>query len=372
MIYYFENEELKFPYYVIIFALLNFELFCSYYMFVPFTYPALWIYFCIYSKKHSGKILCKKNLALLGFTLIIPFLLGYIYHMAPGIYNIFNMDVLEALKDAKRQSAYLSGRGLATYGYIYVNFYSNMILFIPLALYYLFRRKKEKKLASFDTLLLLFLLLFIGLLIVGIQFEKVSPYYTMKNYYALWLVMLYLNFRGLMYIYEKDNRTPFVLVILYIAVIVLNLILIHAPLEKGPFNDNETILNFVEIYNVNKTIIVDRDEDYNLKEIEIMKYAKNNLDFENSDIEVMGDSEQLLWSFPILRYVNYEDFFEDVTYGQFRLAIKAQTAHEKIGKVDYMIYFNKSYYFNQARDKVFENGEIVFQNEAGGIIKYNK
>ena len=68
----------------------------------------------------------------------------------------------------------------------------------------------------------------------------------------------------------------------------------------------------------------------------------------------------------------YEDFFEDVTYGQFRLAIKAQTAHEKIGKVDYMIYFNKSYYFNQAKDKVFEDGEIIFKNDAGGIIKYNK
>ena len=106
MVYYFNNDEFKFPYYLIIFALLSFELFCSYYMFVPFIYPALWIYFCIYSKKKDGKILCKKNILLLTVTLLIPFGLGYIYHLAPGIYNIFNMNVNEALLNASNRTKY--------------------------------------------------------------------------------------------------------------------------------------------------------------------------------------------------------------------------------------------------------------------------
>ena len=377
MVYYFENGEFKFPFYVIIFALLNFELFCSYYMFVPFAYPALWIYFCIYSKRNNKKIFCKKNIILLIITLLVPFLLGYLYHMAPDMYSIFNPDVGaneadKVLENTLNRSSYLSGRGLASYGYIYVNFYSNIILLMPMLIYYLYKKNKEKSFASFDTIQLLFLVLFIILLIIGIIFGKVSPYYTMKNYYALSFIVFYMNFRGLMYLYEKDRKMPFILVIGYIFIILLNLAFTNAPLGKGPFNDNENIFNFVEIYGVNKTIIVDREEDYNLKEIEIMKYAKANLDFENSQIEVMGDSEQLLWGYDLLRYVNYEEFFKTVTYGQFRLAIKAQTAHEKIGKVDYMIYFNRSYYFNQAKDKVFEDGEIIFENEAGGIIKYNK
>ena len=372
MVYYFKYEEFKFGYYIIMFALLNFELFCSYYMFVPFAYPALWIYFCIYSKKNYKKILCKKNILLLGITLLIPFILGYIYHMAPGIYNIFNMDVIEALKNAANRTAYLSGEGFNVYGYIYVNFYSNLLLLLPFMFIYIYNKAKEKKLLSFDIIEILFLILFIILLIIGIIFDKVSPYYTMKNYYALSILVFYMNFRGLMYIYEKYKIASFMTVTFYILIIGFNLIFRYAPLGKGPFNDNENIFNFVEIYGVNKTIIVDRKEDYNLKEIEIMKYAKANLDFENSKIEIMGDSEQLLWGYDLLRYVNYEDFFEDVGYGQYRMAIKAVTAHKKIGKVDYIIYFNKSYYFNEAKNEVFNGGKIIFENEAGGIIKYNK
>lgn len=370
MVYYFENGEFKFPYYVIIFALLNFELFCSYYMFVPFAYSALWIYFCIYSKKHNKKILIRNNILLLAITLLIPFGLGYIYHLAPGIYNIFKMDTAEALENAADRTAFLAGSGFTAYGYIYVNFYSNFILLLPLSIYYLYKKVKEKNLITFDVILTLFLVLFIELLIFGLLFEKVSVYYIMKNYYALWIFMLYMNFRGMMYIYERNKKIPFIIVTGYILLIVFNLIFTHAPLGKGPLNENENIFNFVEIYGVNKTIIVDREEDYNLKEIEILKYVRDNLDLENSKIEFMGDSEQLLWEYALLKYVNYDELFDVCFHGQTRLAIKAMTAHEKIGKVDYMVYFNKSYYFNQAKDKVFENGEIIFENEAGGIIEY--
>ena len=365
MVYYFENGEFKFSYYVVLFAFLNFELFCSYYMFVPFTYPALWIYFCIYSKKNYNKILCKKNITLLGVTLLIPFVLGYIYHLAPGIYNILNMNVQDAMSNAANRTSYISGKGFAAYGYIYVNFYSNLILLI-------YKKIREKRFISFDVIEFIFLVLFIVLLLVGIKFDKVSPYYTMKNYYALSMLVFYMNFRGLMYIYEKSNKIPFIIVTGYILLIIFNLIFIKAPLGKGPYNDYENVFNFVEIYGVNKTIIVDRKEDYNLKEIEIMKYAKSNLDFENSQIEIMGDSEQLLWGYDLLRYVNYDELFETYTYGQTRLALKAMMVYQKIGKVDYIIYFNKSYYYNLLRDRVFENGEIIFRNEAGGIIKYNK
>lgn len=105
MIYYFEEEELKFSYYLIIFALLNFGIFCSYYLFVPFVYSALWIYFCAYSHKKEGKIVCKKNAIMLGITLLLPFFLGFIYHLMPNIYNIFNLDAQEALKRSLEYSS---------------------------------------------------------------------------------------------------------------------------------------------------------------------------------------------------------------------------------------------------------------------------
>ena len=37
-----------------------------------------------------------------------------------------------------------------------------------------------------------------------------------------------------------------------------------------------------------------------------------------------------------------------------------------------MIYFNRSEYYNESEDLLFENSEIVYQNEMGGIIKYKK
>ena len=321
-IYYFENEEFKFLYYVIIFALLNFELFCAYYMFVPYVYSALWVYFCIYSKKNYKKIICKKNIVFLSVTLLLPFLLGFIYHITPGIYNIFNINVLNAIENAVERSSYLSGKGLAVDGYIYINFYSNFILFIPLVIYYIYNKRKERKLASFDIICFIFWGLFILLLILGIAWKKVSIYYTMKNYYILWMLMLYMNFISLMYIYEKNKKMPYILVFGYILLLIFSLIFIKVYVGPKEINKNENTMNFFEIYGFNKTTILERPEDFNLKEIDILKYAKENLDFENYEIEVMGETEQMLWAYDFLRYVNYDDYFQKFHYGEHRLRIK--------------------------------------------------
>ena len=199
MIYYFEKEELKFPFYVIIFALLNFDVFCSYYMFVPFTYSALWIYFCVYSKRKNGKIFCKKNIIMLMITLFLPFLLGYIYHLAPKLYNIFSPS--NNFDNILGHSSNILNNHFILYGYIYANYYSNTLLLIPLVIYYIYKKIKEKDLLSFDMIFLTFTILFIGVLTIGLKFEKVSEYFLMKNYYALWLILIYINFKALMYLF---------------------------------------------------------------------------------------------------------------------------------------------------------------------------
>ncbi len=372
MIYYYEKEELKFPFYVIIFALLNFAVFCSYYMFVPFTYSALWIYFCVYSKNKNGKILCKQNILMLVVTLLIPFFLGYIYHLAPTIYNILNIDAYNNLKNSMDFSANVLNNSFKLYGYIYVNYYSNALIFLPIVVYYIYKKKKEKKILSFDIIMLVFLLAFIGLLGLGVKFEKVSEYFLMKNYYALWLVLIYISFKSLMYIFEKDKTKPCIMVGFYTFLIILNLIFIDAPLGKGPGNPNENALNLVEIFGINKTIISEGEIDYNQEEIEILKYVKENLDLSNDKIEFLANSEQIFWEYGMLNYVNYDKFFENPNYsGQDKLTLKAMTSHQKIGKVNYMVYLNRSWYYNQVEEEaLFENGEIIFENEAGGILKF--
>ena len=189
-IYYYEENLLKLPPFVIVMSLLNFGLFSSYYMFVPFVYPALWIYFCLMQYRRTKKIITKPLLLLLIVTLLIPFILGYIYHIEPQFYGIFNKEITN-LSHFDQQASHLLNEGLSTKGYIYINLYSNMLLLIPLVLYLLVKDIKEHQLKrdSFILLLLGFLLIFLGILFVGHQFGKVSTYYLSKNYFALWLAM---------------------------------------------------------------------------------------------------------------------------------------------------------------------------------------
>ena len=285
-------------------------------------YSALWIYFCIYSKKKNKKILCKKNITLLVLTLLIPFALGCLYHFAPGIYSHLNQSTGETIDNVAKSVTYYTGEGIATYGYIYVSFYTNIIIFVPLAVYYLYKKEKEGNLFSFDTLCLLFLISFILLLVIGIAFGKVSFYYTMKNYYILWLVMIYINFKALKYVKDKHPKLPSILVCCYTLCMLLSLVFVRVPLARDEINETKGVPNFFEVFGFNKTTMLERELDLDREEIEILRHAKNNFDFKNDKIEILGYSEQGLWSYDLLRYVNYDDFFEKVTYGQFRLRSK--------------------------------------------------
>lgn len=44
----------------------------------------------------------------------------------------------------------------------------------------------------------------------------------------------------------------------------------------------------------------------------------------------------------------------------------------KIGKVDYIIYFKKAEFYIKTKEKLFDRAEIIYENEDGGIVKYNR
>lgn len=371
MIYYFEKEELKLPYILMIFALLNFGGFCAYYMFVPFTYSALWIYFCVHSYRKNKKIICKENIIILTVTLLIPFILCFIYYFMPTVYDIFNIEA-GALKSSLNYSTKMLNRGFGAEGYIYENYYSNMIPLIPLAVYYIFKKRKEKKLISFDTILLISTLVFMEILLVGIGFHKVSEYYYMKNYYALWIILIYINFKSLMCIFEKNNIKAYAILGIYILLILSNLIFIKVPVTKKQIlGEHENLLSVTEIFNVNKNIICNIKEDLTPKEIDILRYVYKNCNLPDSHVEIVGDPEQLYWASSMLRYVN-QDNLTGKYGGENLLNIKYTRLPDKIGTADYMVYFKKSTSYEILKNDLFENSEIVYQNEDGGIIKYTK
>lgn len=363
MVYYFKNNELKTGYIVLMFLLLNFGLFSAYYMFVPFVYSALWIYFCMYSYEKDKTIFSKKNILLLVSTLLVPFFLGFIYHIAPQIYGVIinsnlNTDTMFNF------SSHLIDKGLSVYGYIYVNLYSNLILLLPIPIYLIIKKWKENKFAIMN---MIFCIGFIEILLFGFLIDKVSIYYLSKNYFALWFILFYLNYKGLVEIYKKNKKLPFAFTSFYVILIILNLLFVYTPLENRELNENEKPTTVVEVFGANKTIIKNKVTDLYDGELEILKYFKDNISYENK-VEVVGDMEQGYWAYTLTRYVNNKD--DKITgRGQYGLTMKMVRTLKDIDDADYIIYFNRTSLYKALQQRIHKLGNVIFENEYGGIVK---
>ena len=368
MIYYFENKELKFGYIIAMFGLLNFGIFHSYYMFVPFIYPALWIYFCIHSKKKDKKILTKRNIILLTTTLLVPFGLGFIYYMVPNIYGVIINSGLNTENLMKTSDSLING-GLPTKGYIYVNLYSNALLLLPIPIFVALMKTKEN---MFQLLCFAFCALFIELLVFGWITDKVSMYYLQKNYYALWFVLFYLNYKGLVEIYKKHPKIVLELIVFYIILIIMNWAFVENKIEPIEGNPNERITSVTEVYGVNKTILFSKPVDLYTDELEIVKYFNDNISHEYKT-EIVGNTEQCFWFYTLTRYINNKEELY-TSKGQRGLEEKYMALPKDILEADYIVYFNRAYSYSVLKEKV-ENarnaGEVIFENESGGIIKCN-
>lgn len=369
LVYYYKNERIEFKYFVILMFLLNFGLFCSYYMFVPFIYPALWIYFCIENYNNTKKVITKELVVLLLVTLLIPFVLGYIYHIAPNIYGVI-INNFSNIDKSMELSSYLVNSGLAVNGYIYINLYSNMLLLIPLAIYFFIKKAKERELKKevLLGLLLAFNILFIEILLIGNKFGKVSMYYLSKNYFVLWILLIYCNYKALVQLAEKDNYLPRLFISFYIILMIICTMFSNAKMINALSNPNENVLTVMEIFGVNKDILINKPCVYDQQEMELLMYARNNLNY-NKKIEVVSDDTT--WTYAMLRYINKEKSFEGKKSGESYLVSKWLLLPQKINKVNYIIYFNKSKMYNSLKDKLFENAEIIYENPSGGILKYN-
>lgn len=377
LVWYYENDMFKFSYVLVMFGLLNFGLFCSYYMFVPFMYPGLWIYFCIKNYTKTNKIITKELIILLLITLLIPFVLGYIYHLAPNVYAVIINKTLDP-SEVWEYTNYIAGDGFATNGDIYVNLYSNMILLIPLTIYLFCKEIKENNLREnkFLGLIVVFCILFIEVLLIGNKLGRISIYYLSKNYFALWIMLAVTNYIALIYISEtKYKSISRILIYGYIFIMIIYVACVPCIAGIRPsINPYENIFTVMDVFNNNKELVLHKQSEYNKKELEIMKYAKENLDF-NTKIDIVSNHRTYFWSYVLLEYVNVDEEYRNKYGGQNLLQKNLERIRrEGIDKqeTDYVIYFNKSRTYKLLKSKLFENSEIIFENEAGGILRYKK
>ena len=365
IIFYYCKNIIKLRYVIAMLFLLNFGLFSSYYMFVTFVYPALWIYFCIENYNRTNRIVTKKLCIILITTLLIPFILGFIYYMTPEIYSILINKNLNLCK-VMRTSDLLINSGLSTPGYTYINLYSNMLLLIPSIIYLFFKDRNNNK---FILLLSCCNILIIIILLIGNKLDKVSSYYLSKNYYTLWIILLYALGKSLILLSEKDMYLPRLLLYTYIFLIIISVLMSNLQIRYVLRNEKEKLTSVMEIFQANKSILINKPIELNQEELEILKYVKNNINPSN-DIDVVADEGTYCWTHSLVNCISNENEYKEFVQGEKALATKCFYIDQKIDKVDYMIYFKKSKKYNRIKDKLFEDSEIIFENSAGGILKY--
>ncbi len=327
--------------------LLCFELFFSYYLFVPPIYGAIFIYYLFYFHKQKGKWINNKLITYSIITLIVPAIMGFCYHVLPGLLSTTQIQV---------------GNVIQTEGYIYRNLFSNILLFIPFTIYYLVKEKK----IQFDMISIIIWILYMCVLYVSIFKLNISTYYFFKTYFVLWQFAIYLTLRGICYLIEEKKYGKIlasVYIGFYILLMIHSFLTSNVPVIKDTFNKNEKITDVMDIFGINKTVLLRVDVDYTVEELEIINYLKqNNIILANNNALILANQRQEFWFWAILKY-------------QFKTNLEYTTTkdHIKLWNNDgyeYLIYFNRSNYYNSYKDALdLKDTEVIFKNNSGAIIK---
>ena len=343
---YFKDEIIDLKYLMLILFMLCLELFFSYYLFVPVVYGALFIYYFLYFYKKNKKIINKELIIFTLITLAIPCVIGFIYNILPGIKSI---NEVKAVKQITLE------------GYIYRNLYSNIILFIPFVFVYI---AKEKEL-DYNLLALVILTTFMCFLYLGCLLGIVSTYYFYKTYFILWFLLIYLFARGIFLIYRTSIKGKIITILyisIYIILLIVSLIAINVKVTKKVTTD-ETLMDVMEIYGLNKTILTEWETDFTSEEIEILKFVHEEIEIkENTEILILGEPKQEYWFWGIFNYKNREDPETLITSND----IDMWNNNEKF---EYLICFNRSGYVEYYKEDIDLNKEIIYSNESGTVYK---
>lgn len=348
----FDEKIVSHNQHMIALFLLNIGLFFSYYLFVPFVYGAIFIYYIIYKRKENEKILSKRTALFIVISLIIPFIFG------------LQFNVLQSMLSKSTELLKVNGI-MKDEGYIYRNIFSNFILFIPFVIYYIYTLIKNKKI-EFNEILLALLVLYIVALFIAWKFNIISAYYIFKNYFVLWMVIIYSFLRGAIYLINNEQDMKSLVIgftMVYLIFLGISLNYKNVNIIKTPLNNSESIADVMDIYGINKTLLFDIKKDFTNEELEVVKYCYENLNMENGNAIVIGHERQLFWFYSITHYKlreNIQSFANTKDLEQW-----TSTEKEK-----YLIIFdNNNMYENYKTylDKVLYGKTKIFSSNVGRI-----
>ncbi len=326
--------------YVLLF-LLNTGIMLTYNLFAPIIYLAEFIYFIYKARENREKIFGKKFILKILLTLIIPGIIGVSFFVLPRI--------LENIVLENQQQLWIDG-------YIYINYWSNMLIFIPFAIYYIIKKARENKM-NIEIITFLVICLFMLLFYLGLALGYVSTYYFMKLYYLLNILLLVLFFKSLCMIADnkKIGKTiSGIIVVVYSILLIGNLIFVNV--EAYDFQkEKENIGKMFDIYNTNKGIMEYVQNMFTDDRMNALEYIYDNSLIKEQNLLYLGD------------YVDNFIFKMFFTY-ENRGGIDKPNIEEHIqkwneGQYEYLVVFLKDVYL-QYYSKILDlqNSKILFES----------
>ena len=316
-------------------ALLNTTLILSYSLFAPVVYLSIFIYDLINTHKKYNKIFNKEFIINTIVTLIIPGIIGVLYLLAPNISAV---------------------KYIAVDGYIHKKLLINIIFFVPFAIYFIFKRIKEKDL-DYKTIYLITLIIYILTLFIGTKLNLVSQYYFYKNAHILWAIVLICFFEGFIEFtnkYEKQKYIANIYIIVYVSLALLTLI------------TNRHLLSIYDIYE-NNISLINTSESLDGQEIKMLSYLYENNIISKTDNNIlfMQDFMGEAWIRSMFKYRN-------------RYPLEKANHLEYIekwnnGETKYLVIFEDSKVYKIYKDYInLKNSKLIYETENSKLYMYNK
>ena len=324
--------------------LLNSGLLLTYNLFAPMIYIVELIAILIHHKKEEGKLISKKVIKNVIIGMGIPGIIGISFFIIPRIVQDIELG---------------SSQNLNVDGYIYINYITNLLIFIPFAVYETYRQV-GKKAYTVEMVAFWTMALYTVMFELGNSLGIISTYYYMKNYYVLMPFTLLMFYQGACILIEKGKIGKIITLALiggYVVCIFCNLIFIKVDPYKFTRNPDSSI---VDIYNSNKSIMEYIQELFPKERLDALEYLYENNCIDGQNVLLISNhiDEHLLQFF-----FNYQN----------RKNLELKNIEEEIGEwnnknYEYLIVFNKDYYLERYQE--IEPGETVFENEYSVIYKW--
>ena len=336
------------------FFALNFGIFFSYYFFVPVIYSSLGLFMLfdmVINRKNKNifSIFTKQNIIIVITTLILPTIFGFCYFVLPGLI----------------ENGQTAINHIITEGYIYRDLYSNFLMLIPLALFYIIYSLKNKK-NSLSTIMLILCTVFtVYLLKKGLKAEA-SSYYYYKIYYLIWIVVLYMITQA-SFIMIESKQAIYIgsYICTYLIIIIASLIEIDAKISNINllFNPNSYLKAYTDIYVFNYKKMNEEKTIYTSNQIKAINSLIKEAE-DRSEIQINGGSLQMLWAKDLTEITDTDDIHELVIEKDTKESVK-EWLNNKNKK--YLILFDTSN--KQIKE---ENKDYKIMHKSADIIILEK